>query len=97
MNQVQGRVDIGFGVKGTRGRGWMRFRSERRGRMGYVGFDFSLGGMGWGILKGVGVVWERTRTTLIIGMVVLLTWCRVLVRDAGVEFGDRGWEGDTVA
>ncbi|KAL2041120.1 hypothetical protein N7G274_006064 [Stereocaulon virgatum] len=34
MNQMHGRVDIGFGVKGTRGKGWMRFRSERRERMG---------------------------------------------------------------
>ena len=38
MNQLHGRVDIGFGVKGTRGRGWMRFRSVRVGRMGKVGF-----------------------------------------------------------
>ena len=36
MNQLHGRVNISFGVKGTRGRGVMRFRSERRGRMGGV-------------------------------------------------------------
>lgn len=47
MNQLHGRVDIGFGVKGTRGRGWMRFRSVRVGRMGKVGFSlFMLGGLG---------------------------------------------------
>lgn len=46
MNQLHGRVDITFGVKGTRGRGVMRFKSERRGRMGkvcasteWLGFD----------------------------------------------------------
>lgn len=36
MNQLHGRVDISFGVKGTRGRGTMRFKSERKGRMGKV-------------------------------------------------------------
>lgn len=36
MNQLHGRVDIHFGVKGTRGKGVMRFKSERSGRMGKV-------------------------------------------------------------
>lgn len=36
MNQLHGRIDIHFGVKGTRGKGVMRFKSERRGRMGKV-------------------------------------------------------------
>ena len=36
MNQLHGRVNISFGVKGTKGRGLMRFKSERRGRMGKV-------------------------------------------------------------
>lgn len=36
MNQLHGRINIKFGVKGTKGRGVMRFRSERRLRMGYV-------------------------------------------------------------
>lgn len=36
MNQLHGRVNISFGVKGSRGKGLMRFRSERKGRMGYV-------------------------------------------------------------
>lgn len=38
MNQLHGRVDIQFAVKGTRGSGMMRFRTVRRGRMGKVGF-----------------------------------------------------------
>lgn len=36
MNQLHGRVNISFGVKGNKGKGLMRFRSERKGRMGYV-------------------------------------------------------------
>ncbi len=36
MNQLHGRVDIHFGVKGTKGRGEMRFTSVRQGRTGYV-------------------------------------------------------------
>lgn len=39
MNQLHGRVDVRFGVKGTEGRGVMRFRSVRRTRMGYVSLD----------------------------------------------------------
>ncbi|PGG97977.1 hypothetical protein AJ79_09032 [Helicocarpus griseus UAMH5409] len=35
MNQLHGRIDITFWVKGTKGRGEMRFRSIRDGRMGY--------------------------------------------------------------
>jgi cytochrome c oxidase assembly factor 1 len=34
INQLHGRIDISFWVKGTRGRGRMRFRSLREGRMG---------------------------------------------------------------
>ncbi|KAI9811442.1 MAG: hypothetical protein M1827_005425 [Pycnora praestabilis] len=34
MNQVKGRIDISFGVKGSKGKGWMRFRSERKTRVG---------------------------------------------------------------
>lgn len=41
MNQLHGRVDITFGVKGTKGRGVMRFKSERRGRMGKVWVSIS--------------------------------------------------------
>ena len=36
LNQLHGNIDIGFGVKGTKGKGWMRFRSVRKSRMGYV-------------------------------------------------------------
>ena len=36
MNQLHGRINIGFGVKGKSGAGWMRFRSIRRSRMGHV-------------------------------------------------------------
>ncbi|KAF1814464.1 DUF1783-domain-containing protein [Eremomyces bilateralis CBS 781.70] len=35
IDQLHGRIDIQFSVKGTKGRGWMRFRSERKTRMGY--------------------------------------------------------------
>ncbi|MCJ1255730.1 hypothetical protein MMC24_003547 [Lignoscripta atroalba] len=35
LNQLHGNIDIGFGVKGTKGKGWMRFRSVRKSRMGY--------------------------------------------------------------
>ena len=36
MNQLHGRVDISFGVKGTKGKGLMRFKSIRKTRMGFV-------------------------------------------------------------
>ena len=36
MNQLHGRIDISFAVKGTRGKGMMRFKSIRRTRMGFV-------------------------------------------------------------
>lgn len=36
MNQVHGRINICFGVKGTKAKGLLRFRSERRTRMGRV-------------------------------------------------------------
>ena len=43
MNQLHGRVDIRFAVKGNRGSGVMRFKSLRRGgRMGKVGLGFSF-------------------------------------------------------
>ncbi|KAI4117711.1 MAG: hypothetical protein LQ345_002105 [Seirophora villosa] len=35
LNQLQGRIDVRFGVKGTKGKGVMRFRSVRRGRGGF--------------------------------------------------------------
>ena len=36
MNAVHGRVEIAFGVKGTRAKGLMRFKSIRKTRMGFV-------------------------------------------------------------
>lgn len=37
IDQVHGEIDVSFGVKGTRGKAMMRFRSERMGgRMGFV-------------------------------------------------------------
>lgn len=36
MNQLHGRIDIKFWVKGTRAKALMRFKSERKTRMGYV-------------------------------------------------------------
>lgn len=48
MNQLHGRVNIAFGVKGTKGRGVMRFKTVRRGRAGKVSwtdwFEAVLGG-----------------------------------------------------
>lgn len=38
INQLHGRIDVSFWVKGTRGKGRMRFKSRREGRMGYVSF-----------------------------------------------------------
>lgn len=43
LNQMQGRIDIRFWVKGSRGvKGLMRFRSVRKSRMGLVSFRFFL-------------------------------------------------------
>ena len=36
LNQLHGKIDISYGVKGNRGSGMMRFKSIRRERMGYV-------------------------------------------------------------
>ena len=36
INQLHGRIDVSFWVKGTKGRGEMKFKSERARRMGYV-------------------------------------------------------------
>ncbi|KAI1928149.1 cytochrome oxidase assembly protein 1 [Ophidiomyces ophidiicola] len=35
MNQLHGRIDISFWVKGTRAKGKMRFKSIRANRMGF--------------------------------------------------------------
>lgn len=39
MNQLHGRIDIRFAVKGTKGTGMMRFKSVRQSRKGYVSQD----------------------------------------------------------
>lgn len=36
INQLHGRIDMSFWVKGTKKQGLMRFRSERKTRMGFV-------------------------------------------------------------
>jgi cytochrome c oxidase assembly factor 1 len=36
LNQVRGKINISFWVKGTKRQALMRFRCERRTRMGYV-------------------------------------------------------------
>lgn len=56
MNQLHGRVDVRFAVKGTGGSGVMRFRSVRRTRMGYVSFSYWVL---WGRLCADGVYTVR--------------------------------------
>lgn len=36
IDQLHGKVDVSFKVKGTKGEGMMKFKCERRARMGYV-------------------------------------------------------------
>ena len=36
LNQMHGRIDIGYAVKGTKTSGYMRFKSFRNGRVGHV-------------------------------------------------------------
>jgi cytochrome c oxidase assembly factor 1 len=36
LNQLHGRIDISFWVKGTKGKGLMKFKSVRKTRMGFV-------------------------------------------------------------
>jgi len=43
IDQMHGRIDIRFGVKGTKGKGEMRFVSERKTRMGYVSLCWCSG------------------------------------------------------
>lgn len=51
MNQLHGRIDISFGVKGTKGRGVMRFKSVRRTRMGFVSLKSNVKALS---------VWQRS-------------------------------------
>jgi cytochrome c oxidase assembly factor 1 len=36
LNQLHGKIDIGFAVKGNKGSGFMKFRSFRKSRKGFV-------------------------------------------------------------
>ena len=40
LNQLHGRIDIKFWVKGTKGKGLMVFRSQRKTRMGFVSISW---------------------------------------------------------
>lgn len=42
LNQLQGRINIQFWVKGKKAQGLMSFKSERRARMGYVSGGLGL-------------------------------------------------------
>lgn len=42
INQLHGQIDISFSVKGTKGRGMMKFVSERKTRMGYVSCEQAM-------------------------------------------------------
>lgn len=42
INQLHGRIDISFWVKGTKKKGLMRFKSERKTRMGTVSADIKI-------------------------------------------------------
>ncbi len=42
INQLHGRIDISFWVKGTKKKGLMRFKSERKTRMGTVSADINI-------------------------------------------------------
>jgi cytochrome c oxidase assembly factor 1 len=52
MNQLHGRIDISFWVKGTKAQGKMRFRSVRPDRMSFVSFVlyFLFSGLFWALL-----------------------------------------------
>ena len=41
LNQLHGKIDVRFGVKGKKAKGMMRFRSVRKGRIGYVSLGLS--------------------------------------------------------
>lgn len=49
MNQLHGRINITFDVKGTKARGTMRFRSVRKTRMGYVSTRCDFSGCSRGV------------------------------------------------
>ena len=52
MNQLHGKIDIQFGVKGRAGSGLMRFRSVRKTRMGYVSLRHFTNQLGSSFYRG---------------------------------------------
>lgn len=59
MNQLHGRIDISFWVKGTKAQGKMRFRSIRPDRLSFVSFvPFSHPYFPWDLLfvSGIGLL-----------------------------------------
>lgn len=50
MNQLHGRINISFGVKGTKAKGTMRFKSVRKTRMGYVSIFCDFSGCARGVV-----------------------------------------------
>lgn len=95
MNQLHGRIDISFWVKGTKGQGKMRFRSIRPDRMSFVSWpQFSL------------TRWKTGFTSFFQEDFVLFqSWsawltdpaCLSIVPNRGVEPADRGWDGRAIA
>lgn len=57
IDQVHGKIDVSFMVKGTRGKAMMRFQSVRRTRMGFVSIIFFCSCFLWGLFGVDGVIW----------------------------------------
>lgn len=57
INQVHGRIDVRFWVKGTKRQGEVRLKCRRRGRDGQVS-DFHIYDEWGGWVEGYGVVWD---------------------------------------
>lgn len=82
MNQLHGRIDISFWVKGTKTQGKMRFRSIRPDRMSFVsGPQISSSDMSLGPVQ----------------VTFPLTIYNCLVPHRGVEPADRGRPGGAAA
>ena len=83
MNQLHGRIDISFWVKGTKAQGKMRFRSIRPDRMSFVRLPSSLSAF-------FALQWHKTiQTSLLTNILVLLVPYR------GVEFAIGRWDTST--
>lgn len=83
MNQRFGKIDISYGVKGTNARGMMRFKAERKTRMGMVS--------ALGLQKELTGSWEQLDN---LGGRSLIHYV-IIVRNKGMEFGNGGWENNT--